>query len=481
MVYGTIPLFGTRVNKWDLCDRKRPPGACVRVVFVNFSGTSRQPFLAKLAKLAKIVLICRWLPGIRGEATRIALLSLRTGAASTFFSMPFRIESVPMQADKDRTGQDRIAGDVLQGQAGSERRKCVSLIVPVYNEEDAIDSFYEHIQTILTRTDYEFEVLFVDDGSTDGTFACLERLHKRDPRVRAVEFSRNYGKEHALAAGLKLARGDAAIPMDVDLQDPPEVVHAFLAKWEEGCDTVIGVRRRRATDSLAKRVSASLFYRFYNLVCGKHLVSNAGDFRLLDRKCITALNALTERVRFTKGLYAWIGFRQACVEYDRPPRVRGTSKWSGWKLWNLALDGITSFSSLPLRIWSYLGGCLALLGFAYALWLVLRTLVQGVDVPGYASLMVVTLCLGGLILLSLGIIGEYLGRIFEEIKGRPLYIVRSRLGFEETDEAFEGGKTKERENAAAPASVCAADAGPEPQTGRDQPAGDRAFAERRQA
>ena len=218
--------------------------------------------------------------------------------------------------------------------------------------------------------------------------------------------------------------------MDVDLQDPPELVHEFLKKWAEGYDTVIGVRRKRTTDSWCKRISAALFYHFYNVVCGNHLVDNAGDFRLLDRKCIDALNSLPERVRFTKGMYAWIGFKQACVEYERPARARGKSKWNGWKLWNFALDGITSFSSLPLRIWSYLGGCVALMGFIYALCLIVRTLIYGTDVPGYASTMVVTLFLGGLILFSLGVIGEYLGRIFEEIKSRPLYIIRTTIGFE---------------------------------------------------
>ena len=217
--------------------------------------------------------------------------------------------------------------------------------------------------------------------------------------------------------------------MDVDLQDPPELVHEFLKKWAEGYDTVIGVRRKRTTDSWCKRISAALFYHFYNVVCGNHLVDNAGDFRLLDRKCIDALNSLPERVRFTKGMYAWIGFKQACVEYERPARARGKSKWNGWKLWNFALDGITSFSSLPLRIWSYLGGCVALMGFIYALCLIVRTLIYGTDVPGYASTMVVTLFLGGLILFSLGVIGEYLGRIFEEIKSRPLYIIRTTIGF----------------------------------------------------
>ena len=317
---------------------------------------------------------------------------------------------------------------------GKEQMKCVSLIVPVLNEEEAIFYFYEHIQGILSRSDYEFEVIFIDDGSTDQTLACIRALHERDPRIKAIEFSRNYGKEHALAAGFEAARGDAVIPMDVDLQDPPELVHTFLQKWEEGYDTVIGVRSSRDADSWGKRKSASLFYHFFNVICGSHLVDNAGDFRLLNRKCVDALKSLPERVRFTKGMYAWIGFRQCCVPYVRPARAKGSSKWNGWKLWNFALDGITSFSSLPLRIWSYLGGLVAVIGFVYAIWLVLRTLIFGADVPGYASLMVVLLCLGGLILFSLGIIGEYLGRIFEEIKGRPLYVIRSLTGFDDCND-----------------------------------------------
>lgn len=312
-------------------------------------------------------------------------------------------------------------------------KKLVSIIIPVYNEEDSIDLFYKKIKSLLRIAEYNFEIIFVDDGSLDATLACIRSLHEQDHRIKAIEFSRNYGKEHALAAGFRAASGDAVIPMDVDLQDPPELVHIFLEKWSQGYDTVIGVRRSRTTDSFLKRKSAKIFYNFYNIVCGKHLVSNAGDFRLLDRKCVDALNRLPERVRFTKGMYAWIGFKQYCVPYDRPPRAKGKSKWNGWKLWNFALDGITSFSSLPLRIWSYLGGVVSFLGFGYAAWLALRTLIWGVDVPGYASLMVVLLCLGGLILFSLGIIGEYLGRVFEEIKGRPLYVIRSTIGFDDRE------------------------------------------------
>lgn len=288
--------------------------------------------------------------------------------------------------------------------------KLLSLIVPVLNEEESIPLFYEAVQEVLRDEPYELEILFVDDGSTDKTLEIIEELHARDPRVRGISFSRNFGKELALAAGLQAARGDAVVPMDVDLQDPPALLKQFLRLWEQGYETVIGVRSRRDADSWAKRVSAGLFYR------------------LMDRVVVDALNALPERVRFTKGLYGWVGFRSAIVEYERPARVAGSSKWPGWKLWNFALDGITSFSTLPLRLWSYLGMAVALAGFSYAGYLIFKTLVWGVDVPGYASLMVVTLCLGGLILCSLGIVGEYLGRVFQEVKGRPQYVVRRRIG-----------------------------------------------------
>ncbi len=290
--------------------------------------------------------------------------------------------------------------------------------------------------TLFPLTGYDFEIIFVDDGSTDRTLEEIARLNKEDPRVRAIEFSRNFDKELALAAGLRACHGDAAIPMDVDLQDPPELVPVFLEKWEQGYDTVIGVRSKR-DEGWFKRKTAALFYHFYNHICGKHIQENSGDFRLLNRKCIDALNRLPDRIRFTRGLYAWIGFKQATVLYERPARSAGSSKYNLTKMLNYALDGITSFSSLPLRIWSYLGGVIALIGFVYAIILVLRTLIEGVDVPGYASQMVVLLCLGGLILLSLGIIGEYIGRIFEESKDRPLYIERSRLGFEEEKDSIE--------------------------------------------
>lgn len=308
--------------------------------------------------------------------------------------------------------------------------KLLSLIVPVLNEEEAIPLFHAAVTDVLRDEPYEVEILFIDDGSTDRTLEVIEDLHARDPRVRAISFSRNFGKEVALAAGFRAARGDAVVPMDVDLQDPPALLEPFLRHWEQGCEMVIGVRSRRDADSWPKRVSARLFYRLFSRLTEGRVVPNAGDYRLMDRVVVDALNALPERVRFTKGLYGWVGFRTAVVEYERPARVAGSSKWPGWKLWNFALDGITSFSTLPLRLWSYLGFLVALAGFAYAGWLVLRTLLYGVEVPGYASLMVVTLCLGGLILCSLGIVGEYLGRVFQEVKARPPYIIRRRVGMD---------------------------------------------------
>lgn len=308
--------------------------------------------------------------------------------------------------------------------------ELLSLVVPVFNEEDVIYVFMERIVSILSTINIEYEIIFVNDGSTDATQSLLESLAAKDNTVKILEFSRNFGKEYALCAGFEYAAGDAVIPMDVDLQDPPELLADFIAQWRDGADVVVGVRSSRKTDSFWKRSSAHLFYSCFKLLCGKRMVPNAGDYRLLSRPAIDALNALPERVRFTKGLYAWVGFTQRTVAYERLPRQAGMTKWNVWKLWNFALDGITSFTTLPLRLWSYIGLLTALLGFAYAAFLFIRTLLFGIDLPGYASIMVVLLTLGGLILTSLGIIGEYLGRIFEEVKMRPHYIVKHAIGFD---------------------------------------------------
>jgi polyisoprenyl-phosphate glycosyltransferase len=279
-------------------------------------------------------------------------------------------------------------------------------------------------------TNESWEILFIDDGSTDQTLAAIVAARMREPRVRALSLSRNFGKEAALSAGLDHARGRAVIPMDVDMQDPPEVLPEMVAKWLDGYEMVFGVRRCRATDSFAKRLTAGLYYRAHNMVSQDKIPENAGDFRLLDRKVVEVIRALPERNRFMKGLFAWAGFKQAAVEYDRVEREHGRSKFNYWKLWTLALDGITSASTVPLRIWSYVGAVVAMFALGYAGFIAVRTLAFGIKLPGYASIMVSVLFLGGVQLISLGVLGEYVGRILTEAKQRPLYVVREAIGLE---------------------------------------------------
>ena len=309
----------------------------------------------------------------------------------------------------------------------------LSVVVPVKNEEEGILPFVDRVSAILedVAAKQDWEILFIDDGSTDETVAAIVAAHLRDPRIRAISLSRNFGKEAAITAGLEYARGQAVVPMDVDMQDPPEVLAAMVAKWREGYEMVFGVRRNRMSDSLSKRLTAGLFYRAHNRIATDKIPENAGDFRLLDRKVVDAIRALPERNRFMKGLFAWAGFRQTAVEYDRVERDVGESKFNYWKLWTLALDGITAGSTAPLRVWSYVGAVIAFFAMCYAVFIAVRTLVLGVDMPGYASLMVSVLFLGGVQLISLGILGEYVGRILTETKQRPLYVVRETVGFDD--------------------------------------------------
>jgi len=310
----------------------------------------------------------------------------------------------------------------------------LSIICPVKDEEAAVAPFVERVRTVLEGLSdpgaKSFEILFIDDGSNDETLAEIRRANQADARVRAISFSRNFGKEAALSAGLDHARGEAVIPLDVDLQDPPEVLRDMIIKWREGYEIVYGVRDNRDSDSLPKRLTADLYYRAHNWLSEDKIPEHAGDFRLLDRKVVDVIRAMPERTRFMKGLFAWAGFRQASVPYARDPRRVGTTKFSYWKLWTFALDGITSASTVPLRVWSYLGGIVALFALGYALVVIVRTLAFGVQVPGYASMMVAVLFLGGLQLLSLGVLGEYVGRILVETKRRPLYVVRDEVGGE---------------------------------------------------
>lgn len=300
----------------------------------------------------------------------------------------------------------------------------LSLVVPVFNEEHALVPFLSATLPTLEACAPELEILFVDDGSQDGTLPQLRKLAASDSRIRYLAFSRNFGKEAALSAGIEHARGDAVVLIDADLQDPPELIATFIRHWrDEGYDMVYGVRQTRRADSTAKRQTAGWFYHIFNRVSETPIPTNAGDFRLLDRRVVEALRRLPERNRFMKGLYAWTGFRQLGVPYHRPARQVGSSKFHYWKLWNFALDGIFSFSTLPLRVWSYLGGVVALLAFCYIVVIITKVLLLGRDVPGYASLMTTVLFFGGMQLLSIGVLGEYLGRLVTESKRRPLYLI----------------------------------------------------------
>ncbi|WP_447553424.1 glycosyltransferase family 2 protein [Vreelandella sp. EE22] len=299
----------------------------------------------------------------------------------------------------------------------------LSLIVPVFNEETSITPFLKAIDQHLAQLPATLEILFVDDGSTDQTVAEIKRAQQGDARVRCIKLARNFGKEAAMTAGLDHARGDAVIPMDVDLQDPPELIHEFYRLWQEGYDTVYGMRRDRHGDSTGKRTSASLFYRVFNRLSHLEIPANAGDYRLMNRRVVDALKKLPERNRFMKGLFAWPGYRSIGVAYSRPARHTGYTKWNAWKLWNFALDGLTSFSTWPLRVWSYVGLCIAGLSLIYMAFIIGRTLIFGADWPGYASLMSAVLFFGSVQLISIGVLGEYVGRLYIESKQRPVYLL----------------------------------------------------------
>jgi polyisoprenyl-phosphate glycosyltransferase len=307
----------------------------------------------------------------------------------------------------------------------------LSLVVPVYNEEEVLDRFIARVVPLLERVASDYEIICVNDGSTDGTLDALLVARSQNPNIKVIDLARNFGKEQALSAGLDCASGDAVIPIDVDLQDPPELIGEMVERWLDGSDMVVAVRRSRTADSLAKRGSANVFYRIIGRVADVPIPANAGDFRLLDRRVVEAFKLLPERTRFVKGMFAWLGFRQTTIFYDRPARAAGTGKWPFWRLWNFALEGIFSFTTLPLRIWTYFGLLVALSAMVMMLVVILRTLIMGIDVPGYASIVVMILFFSGLNMLGLGIIGEYLGRVFVEVKGRPLYIVRGAYGFDD--------------------------------------------------
>ena len=308
--------------------------------------------------------------------------------------------------------------------------KRLSIVAPCFNEQEVLDLFFTRIEAELDGLGLDYEIVCVNDGSRDHTLAVLLANRQRNPRIKVINLARNFGKETALSAGLDAVSGDMVAPIDVDLQDPPELIAQFIAAWENGADVAYGVRVDRSADSFLKRLTAQGFYKAFNRLSDVELPYNAGDFRLMDRRVVEVLRQLPERNRFMKGLFAWVGFRQEAIPYARPERAAGTSSWRYWKLWNFALDGITSFSTAPIRVWSYVGLAAGVTAVAFAGAIVLRTLFFGRDVPGYPSLMVVILMSFGLQMLAIGALGEYVARIYQEVKGRPLYIVMDRHGFD---------------------------------------------------
>ena len=298
----------------------------------------------------------------------------------------------------------------------------------MFNEAENLDYFFERVTRVLTKLGLSFEIVCVNDGSRDGTFAGLLAHREKNPAIKVVDLSRNFGKDIALTAGIDHAKGAAVIPIDSDLQDPPELIEEMVKKWREGFEVVYATRRSRQGESIFKRATASLFYKLFASVSDVKMPPNTGDFRLMDRKAVDALMRMPERNRFMKGLFAWVGFKQTAVMYDREKRHAGTTKWNYWKLWNFALDGITGFSSVPLRVWTYIGTFVSLCAFLYALFLIVLKIVYGNNVAGYPSLMVAVLFLGGIQLITLGVLGEYMARIYNEVKGRPLYLVRDKHG-----------------------------------------------------
>ena len=299
----------------------------------------------------------------------------------------------------------------------------ISVIVPCYNEEDVINIFLTKIFVVLEELHKSYEIVFVNDGSRDNTLEILKQKAQEIDEVRVISLSRNFGKEAALTAGLDMAHGEVVVPIDVDLQDPPELILDFVKKYEEGYSVVIGKRVDRSSDTTAKRLSAELFYKMHNKISDIEIPNNVGDYRLMSRKVVNELKRLPETQRFMKGIFAWLGFKTAVIEYRRDERIAGKTSFNGWKLWNFALDGITSFSTAPLRVWLYIGTILAFISFIYGSWIILKTLAFGTDVPGYASMITIVLFLGGIQLMGIGILGEYIGRIYLEAKNRPIYIM----------------------------------------------------------
>lgn len=303
-------------------------------------------------------------------------------------------------------------------------KKTISILIPAYNEEEVLDKLYERLTMLAERIhSYDLEFLFVNDGSRDRTLEIIQEYAKKDGRVSYVNLSRNYGKETAMLAGFDHADGDAVVIIDADLQDPPELIPKMIEYWKEGYDDVYARRSSREGESWIKKATSSLFYKILQRSTQIPIQRDTGDFRLLDKRCVLALRQIRESQRYTKGMFSWIGYKKKEITYDRDPRAAGTTKWNYFRLLNLAIEGITSFTTSPLRVSSVLGIIISFLAFVYIVYLVIRTMLFGTDLSGYPSMMAVILFLGGVQLLSLGVIGEYIARIFNETKNRPPYFV----------------------------------------------------------
>lgn len=305
-------------------------------------------------------------------------------------------------------------------------KKKISLVAPFFNEQLGVHQFFERLEEVIQplRSKYDFDIICINDGSKDQTLEEILRCKGHRNDIKVVDFSRNFGKEAAITAGVDFAEGDAVIPIDSDLQHPPETIIKMLDQWEAGFEVVLAKRVDRSTDQTAQKLAAKAFYEVSRFISQIDIPSDVGDFRLMDRKVIDALKMLREKCRFMKGIFAWVGFKTTLIEYKVEPRKHGKSSFNLWKLWNLALEGITSFSTVPLRVWTYIGSFISLFALLYAIYLVIKTFIFGVETPGFASLMVAILLLSGVQLIGIGVLGEYIGRIFIEVKGRPIYIVK---------------------------------------------------------
>ena len=318
-----------------------------------------------------------------------------------------------------------------------ENKKLVTILVPAYNEQEVLNMLYDRLKIIMDNlSKYDFEVLLINDGSKDNTLKIMEDLRKKDSRICYLNLSRNFGKETAMMAGFDYAKGDCVIIIDADLQDPPELIPDMLKYWEEGYDDVYAKRKSRSGESFLKKFTSKMYYKMLQSVTNIEIQKDTGDFRLLDRRCIEALKSIRESQRYTKGLFSWIGYNKKEILFDRDPRAAGQTKWNYGKLINLSIDGLTSFTTAPLRFSAIIGILVSISGFIYMLAIIVKTLVYGIDVPGYSSTMVVILFLGGIQLIVLGVIGEYLGRTFNESKSRPIYFVERYNEEKETNETL---------------------------------------------